>query len=421
MTAALRRSFSSLSIPNYRRYYTGQVVSVSGNWMQIVAETWLVIKLTNSGVAVGIASALQFLPMLVLGAYGGVIADRFDKRRILLITQPLMAIPAITLWALVAGGAVQAWMVIALIFTRGLVTAFDNPARQSFVSELVGPDQVVNAISLNGVMVSTSRIVGPAIAAGIIATVGVGPCFLVNAATFGVMVIVLRRLEISQLRPVARSAKARGQIRDVLRVVRSRADLWVPLALMAVVGTFSYNFLVVLPLLAKFTWHGGATTYAALLGAMAVGSVAGGLTSAHRGRVSPALLVGAAGLLGVFELCVSVAPDLPAQLLLLVPMGVVSATFVAATNSSLQIAAEGPLRGRVMSLFGIVFLGSTPIGSPIVGWLSQVASPRWGMAIGGVAGLIAAAGAAAAYRRAAARAGATRESGVPGVRANVGA
>ncbi len=401
MTAAVRRSFSSLAIPNYRRYYTGSVVSVTGTWMQIVAETWLIVKLTGSGTAVGVTMGLQFLPLLVLGAYGGVLADRYDKRRILMLTQPLMAIPALILWGLTAGGVVEAWMVFALVVMRGFVTAFDNPARQSFVSDLVGPDQVVNAISLNSVMVSTARIAGPALAAIVIATFGVASCFVINTATFGVMFIALRGLDVSQLVRSVPTERARGQIRDAVRIVRSRVELWVPLAMMAMVGTFSFNFPVVLPLMAHFVWHGTATTYALLFGAMGVGSVIGGLTSAHRGRVSPRLLVGAATLFGLFDLAGAFAPTELSQMAILLATGVVSATFLAATNSSLQLAAEGPVRGRVMALFGIVFLGSTPIGAPIVGWLSDVTSPRWGMAVGAIAALVAAAGAAAVYRRAA--------------------
>ncbi len=399
MTAAVRRSFSSLAIPNYRRYFSGQSVSVAGTWMQFVAEAWLVLKLTGSGTDVGIAAGLQFFGLLMFGAYGGVLADRYDKRRILLITQPLLALPAITLWALTASGVVTVYMVFGTILLRGCVTAFDNPARQSFVSELVGSGQVVNAISLNAVMVSSARIVGPALAAVVIATLGVAPCFLINAATFAVMFWALRGLNVSQLHRSARTQRAKGQIRDALRIVRSRSELWVPLGMMAVVGTFAYNFPVLLPLFAKFVWHGNATTYATLTSTMAAGSVVGGLISAHRARVSPGLLVGASAAFGVLILLAAAAPTQIIQMVVLLFTGVASMTFMASCNSSLQLAAEGPLRGRVMALFGIVFLGSTPIGAPIVGWVSEVASPRWGMAIGGFAALLTAAGAAYAYRR----------------------
>jgi MFS family permease len=398
MTAAVRRSFSSLAIPNYRRYFSGQSISVAGTWMQWVAEAWLVLKLTGSGTAVGVSTGLQFFGLLVFGAYGGVLADRYDKRKILMTTQPLMALLALLLFVLTATHVVTVAMVFGTVLLRGCVTAFDNPARQSFVSELVGSAQVVNAVSLNSVMVSSARIVGPALAAVVIATLGVAPCFLFNAATFVVMLFVLSRLDVSQLHRSARAARAKGQIRQALSIVRSRSELWVPLSMMAVVGTFAYNFPVLLPLFAKFVWHGNATTYAVLTGTMALGSVFGGLVSAHRGRVSPKLLVAASAGFGTFILLTAAAPTEQVQLLLLLPTGVMSMTFMAACNSSLQLAAEGPLRGRVMALFGIVFLGSTPIGAPIVGWVSEVASPRWGMAIGGIAALATAAGAAYAFR-----------------------
>ena len=208
MTAALRRSVSSLSVPNYRRYFVGQVISVSGNWMQLVAQMWLIVKLTGSGVAVGFTAGLQFAPILLLGAWGGLIADRFPKRRVLMVTQPLMALPAIALWVLVAAGTVEPWMVYALVLVRGVVNAFDNPARQSFVIELVGPERVVNAVSLNSVIVQAGRIIGPAAAGGMIALAGVGPCFALNALSFVAMLVALQRMDASELRPTAVAPRA---------------------------------------------------------------------------------------------------------------------------------------------------------------------------------------------------------------------
>ena len=220
MTAALQRPFASLSVPNYRRYFTGQVVSLSGNWVQIVAETWLILQLTDSALAVGVNTALQFAPLLLFGAFGGVLADRFDKRRLLMVTQAAMVVPAVALWALVSAGAVEPWMVFALVFLRGSFLAVDNPTRQSFVIEMVGPDRVVNAVSLNSALVHMARMAGPAVAGILIATVGVEPCFLVNAATFAAMLVALRRMRPSELtRPVptappprraARGAALRG-------------------------------------------------------------------------------------------------------------------------------------------------------------------------------------------------------------------
>src|SRR5215211_996639 len=282
VTAALDRTFSSLRIPNYRRYCAGQIVSISGNWMQIVAEMWLIVQLTGSGAAVGITAGLQFLPVLLFGAWGGVLADRFDKRALLTITQLCMAIPALALWGLTAGGAIEAWMVFALVLLRGSVTAIDNPARQAFVMEMVGPDRVVNAVALNSVVVHTARIVGPAAAGAVIALVGVSTCFAINAATFVVMIAALRLMDRRALLTPARVARKPGQLRSALRYVARTPALRIPLAMKALVGTVSFNFQVLLPLLAADTWHGTAATYATLTAAMGVGSVLGALAAGAR-------------------------------------------------------------------------------------------------------------------------------------------
>jgi MFS family permease len=399
VSAGLHRTFSSLSIPNYRRYFTGQVISISGNWMQIVAEMWLIVQLTGSGVSVGLTAALQFLPMLLFGAWGGLLADRLPKLKLLQYTQALMAIPALTLWVLTATGDIQPWMVFGLVLARGSVLAIDNPARQAFVMEIVGPDRIVNAVALNSVVVHTSRIAGPAAAGTVIALLGVGPCFALNALSFVAMLVALRRMDRSQLLTATPAVRARGDVRLALNHVRSTPALWIPLGAMVLVGTFSFNFQVLMPLLAHTTWHGTATTYALMTMAMGVGSVGGALLTGGLGRVSPRLIIGAATAFGVFELLAAVAPSLPLQILALVPLGAVSVTFAAGVNSSLQLAAAPAMRGRVMSLYSVVFLGSTPIGAPLVGWLAEVASPRAGLALGGTAALIAAAGARAAYAR----------------------
>jgi MFS family permease len=402
VTAALGRSFDSLPVPNYRRYFAGQVVSLAGNWMQIVAEVWLILRLTGSGTMVGLAAALLFLPILVAGAWGGLLADRIPKRRLLTVTQALMAIPALALWALTASGVVQAWMVLTLIFLRGTVNAFDNPARQSFVVEMVGADRVVNAVSLNSVIVHTARIVGPAGAAAVIVLLGVAPCFLLNALTFVAMLVALRRMDPAELVATPVAAREPGQLRLALRYVLATPALWIPLAMMAVVGTLSYNFQVLLPLLAKFTWHGNAAAYAALTAAMGIGSVAGALASGARGRVSPRLLTVSACAFGGLMLLAAVAPTFPLQLAALVPLGAVSVTFAAGVNSSLQLAVEPALRGRVMALYSVVFVGSTPIGGPISGWLSEAAGPRAGLVMGGVAAIVAGLVARRAFARGAA-------------------
>ncbi|MDP9292828.1 MAG: MFS transporter, partial [Actinomycetota bacterium] len=367
MSAGLRRTFSSLAVPNYRRYFTGQVISISGNWMQIVAEMWLVVQLTGSGVSVGLTAALQFLPVLLFAAWGGLLADRMSKRRLLMATQAAMALPALALWGLTVGGAIELWMVYALVLTRGVVTAIDNPARQSFVMELVGPERIVNAVSLNAVVVHTARIAGPAAAGTVIALLGVGPCFALNALSFGAMLVALRRMDPRALQASVVAQRAKGDLRLALAHVRATPALWIPLGAMVLVGTLSFNFQVLMPLLATDTWHGTATTYALMTMAMGIGSVGGALAAGERGRVSPRLLVAAAGAFGVFELLAAVAPSLPLMIAALVPLGAVSVTFAAGVNSSLQLAAAPLMRGRVMSLFSIVFIGSTPIGTPLVG------------------------------------------------------
>ena len=321
MTAALRRSFGSLSIRNYRLYFTGQVISISGNWMQTVAEMWLVVQLTESGIAVGLTVALRFLPILLFGAFGGLLADRHDKRRLLMITQGLMAVPAIALVALAGTGAIEVWMVYALVLARGVVIAVDNPTRQSFVMELVGADRVVNAVSLNSVIVHSARIVGPMLAGGLIAVAGLAPCFAVNALTFLAMFVVLRLMDPSELETPAPVSRAPGQVRAAVREAWRRPELRIPLMMMVLVGTLAFNFQVLLPLFASFTWHGTAATYALLTSAMGIGSVAGALVTGARGHVSPGLLTGAAALFGIAQLIAAAAPTLAVQALALVPLG----------------------------------------------------------------------------------------------------
>jgi MFS family permease len=399
--AALRtRTFASLAVPNYRRYFAGQVVSISGNWMQTVAEMWLILTLTGSGVSVGITAALQFLPMLLFAPLGGLLADRFPKRRLLMVTQSLMALPALALWALTAGGAIEVWIVYALVFARGAVNAVDNPARQSFAVEMVGADRVVNAVALNSVVIHAGRILGPASAGAVIALFGIAPCFLVNAATFAVMFVALRGMDPGALAPAATGqADGPGRVRSALRYVASTPALFVPLAMMALIGTLSFNFQILLPLFADTTWAGTATTYAALTACMGVGSIIGALAAGTRGRVSARLLVGAAAGFGVFELLAAAAPTLELQLAALVPLGAVSVTFAAGVNSALQLAVEPALRGRVMALYSVVFLGSTPIGAPLVGWVAEELGPRAGMVLGAAAALVAAAAAQAFWHR----------------------
>jgi MFS family permease len=389
----LGRPFHSLAVPNYRRYFAGQVVSLSGNWMQTVGELWLVLSLTSNPLAVGVTTALQFTPMLLFGALGGVVADRMDKRRLLMFTQAAMALPALTLWLLASSGVVQPWMIFALVFVRGAVNAIDNPARQAFLVELVSSARLVNAVGLNSALVQVARVAGPALAGITIATVGVSDCFLVNAASFLAMIGALRAMNPRELHVSEPAPRQSGQLRSALRYVRATPGLLIPLALMGVVGMLSYNFQTLMPLLARFTFHGNAGTYAALTTAMGVGALVGALVASTRREVGPELLVGSAFAFGGGLLLAAAAPTLQTEAISLGLTGMASVTFASSVNSSLQLRVRPSMRGRVMALYSVVFLGSNPIGGPLMGWISGAAGPRAGLLIGAggaiVGGLVA--------------------------------
>jgi len=401
LTEALSRSFVSLQIPNYRRFFAGQLVSVSGNWMQMVAEIWVILALTGSGFAVGVTTALQFLPMLLLGAFGGLLADRLPKRRLLLATQGLHMLAPLAMLALALSAGLAAWMVFALVFLRGCVNAVDYPTRQAFVMEMVGGERVLSAVSLNSVLVHASRVVGPAIAGVLIATVGPEPCFALNAATYVVMIAALATMDTEALRPAAITPREPGAVRAGMRYVRATPELWIPLALMGAVGTLGFNFHAILPLLARFTFDGGPAAYAALVCAMAVGAIAGALVTGARERISHGLLAGAAVAFGGIALLAATAPTLALEALALAPLGAASVMLAASVNSALQLAADGEMRGRVMALYSIVFLGSTPIGAPLAGLLSELLDPRAALVLAGVSGIVAGLAARTAFARAA--------------------
>jgi MFS family permease len=386
---AARRTFRALRHRNYRLFLTGQVASLSGTWMQTVAQAWLVLKLTNSGVALGIITALQFLPLLLFGPLGGLVADRFDKRRVIMATQSTAGVLALLLGVLTATGAIQLWMVGVMAFALGLVTALDNPSRLSFVHDMVGPEDLPNAVSLNTVTFNASRIVGPGIAGVIIAAFGIAPCFFVNAASYGAVVVALALMRPAELQPAPRAVRGeKGQLRAGLRYVWADTALRTPLLMMAVIGTLAYEFQVSLPLLARYTFHGDASTYGALTSVIGAGAVLGGLAAASHGRPSPARVVGSALAFGVLMLGAAAMPTLGGELLILPLMGAASITFIAVANASLQLAAEPHMRGRVMALWSVAFFGTTPIGGPIVGWIGQAYGARAAIALGGVATVV---------------------------------
>jgi len=387
---ATGRTFRSLSVRNYRLYFAGQVVSVSGTWMQQVAQAWLVLRLTNSGVALGTVTALQFLPVLLGGAWGGVVADRFDKRSVLFGTQATAGLLALVLGLLTLSGHIQLWMVYVLAAALGCVNAVDNPSRQAFVHELVGRADLPNAVSLNSVLMNAARVIGPALAAVLIVTVGIAPCFLINAASYGAVIFGLALMRPEDLLGTGTVARAKGQLRAGLRYAWSTPELRNPLLLMVVIGTLAYEFPVTLPLMARFTFHGGAGAYGLMTSCMAAGAVVGGLAVASRERPTSMGLTRAALAFGLLILGVAVAPSLVVAVALLVVMGGASIAFIAMSNSTLQLRSDPAMRGRVMALFAVAFLGSTPIGAPVVGAVAQAWGPRAALAIGGAAALVAA-------------------------------
>jgi MFS family permease len=358
--------------------------------MQTVALGWLVLELTGSGTALGLVVAAQFLPILLLGPYGGLLADRIDKRRLLMATGLAHGLTALTLGALVVTGAVELWMVVALALVIGLVTAADNPARQSFAFEMVGPDRLRNAVSLHGVLGNVARAVGPAVAGIIIAVAGTGICFLINAASYLAVLVALARMDTAALRPSPLAEREPGQVRQGLRYVGRTPGLLVPLMMVALIGTLAYEFQVVLPLLASGPFGGGAATYGLLTSAMGAGAIVGGLVVAGHGHTGLRPLTAAAGLFGVAILAVALAPSLPVAIVALALAGAASITFLATGNTTLQLTSDPRFRGRVMALWTVAFLGSTPLGAPIVGAVSEALGPRGGLALGALACLVAA-------------------------------
>lgn len=384
-SAAARQTFSSLSNSNYRRYYSGQAISLIGTWMQTVAQSWLVLELTRSATAVGLLVAVQTLPVLVLGPYGGVVADRVDKRKLMIVLQSLMGVLALVLGLLTVTGVVRVWEVFGLALLLGLNNTFENPARQAFILEMVGPGELRNAVTLNSVLVNAARAVGPAVAGIIIAAGGTGICFLVNAASFGAVVFSLVTLNVSKLAPSTPTGRGRGQLREGLAYVRRTPTLAVPLIMMGLVGCLGYEFQVVLPVLAQQTFHGGARTYGFMTGVMGVGAVAGGLYAAAKGRVGLRSMSLSAAVFGVCFAASAVAPTLPIELVALALLGAASVTFLSKGNSTLQLGADPQMRGRVMALWAVAFLGSTPIGGPIAGAVSEHFGARIGLLLGAAA------------------------------------
>ena len=388
-----RVTFAALAVPNYRRYISGQSISLIGTWMQMTAQSWLVLTLTHSGTMLGVVVALQTLPVLLLGPYGGVIADRVDKRRLMIVLQSAMGLQALALGLLTLTGTVRVWQIGILAMLLGLNNAFENPARQSFMMELVGPEHLRNAVSLNSVLANVARAVGPAIAGILIATVGTDVCFLVNAGSFVAVLFSLSSIDASSLTPSTPTPRAAGQLREGLRYVRSTPALAIPLVMMGIAGCLTYEFQVSLPVMADQGLHVGATGFGFMTAAMGVGAVAGGLFVAARGKIGLRPLVLAASGFAVAMTLATLAPDLAFEMLALAFVGAGSISFMATGNSTLQLTAAPEMRGRVMSLWFVAFQGSTPIGGPLVGVTMSTLGPRAGLGLGAItAGLVACGG-----------------------------
>ncbi|MFI1938472.1 MFS transporter [Streptomyces purpureus] len=382
--------FSSLRSRNYRLFASGQVVSNTGTWMQRIAQDWLVLSITGSASAVGITIALQFLPMLLFGLYGGVLADRLPKRPLLLFTQSAMGLAGLALAVLTLSGHVEVWHVYATAFVTGLVTVVDNPARQAFVAEMVGPKDLANAVSLNSANFQSARLVGPAVAGVLITAVGSGYAFLLNGLSFLAPVVGLLMMRTSELHKVERAPRGKGQLREGLKYVSAHPELIWPIVLVGFIGTFGFNFPIWLSAFVDDVFHGEASTYGLLNTLMAAGSLAGALLAARRGASRLRLLVGAAALFGLLEIVTAFAPSFWLFAALMVPIGMFGLTVNVTANSSVQMATDPAMRGRVMSLFMMVFTGGTPLGAPLFGWITDTYGPRVGFAAGGLISLAAA-------------------------------
>ncbi|MFR9800191.1 MFS transporter [Streptomyces sp. MS06] len=375
--------FSSLRVRNYRLFFLGQVVSNTGTWMQRIAQDWLVLSLTGSATAVGVTTALQFLPMLLFGLYGGVLVDRLPKRRTLLVTQSAMALTGLALAFLTLTGQVEVWHVYLVAFLVGLATVVDNPARQSFVTEMVGRDQLQNAVSLNSANFQSARLVGPAVAGLLITGVGTGWAFLLNGLSFLAPIAGLLLMRARELHAVRRAPRGKGQLREGLRYVAGRPELIWTIALVGFIGTFGFNFPVYLSAFADDVFHAGAGSYSLFNTLMAIGSLAGALLAARRGTSRLRVLTGAALLFGAAELVASIAPSLWLFAALMVPLGMFGMTVNVTANTGVQMATDPAMRGRVMALYMMVFMGGTPVGAPIAGWITDTYGVRAGLAVGG--------------------------------------
>jgi MFS family permease len=382
------RIVSSLRYRNYRLFFIGQLVSMAGTWMQTVAQSFLVLDLTHSGTQLGLTTAARFLPVFLFGPAGGLFADRRDKRRVLLVTQTCAGLLAGAFAILTATHDMRLWIIYLLAVALGFVNVFDNPARQSFISEMVPAADLPNAVTLNSVSMNMARVFGAALGGVLAAALGLALCFACNALSFAAVLASLVAMRESALYPARRVAREPGQIRQGLRYVRRTPELLIPLIMIAVIGTLAWEFQVSLPLMASKVFGGGAAAYGVMASVMGAGAVVGGLISAARSRPRTSALCVAAIGWGIAILLAAVAPTMPLELAALVFVGYGSITFNSMAKTTLQLAAKPSMRGRVMALWALAWLGSTPIGGSIVGWIGQDAGARWSLVIGGLPTLL---------------------------------
>ncbi|CAM3090876.1 enterobactin exporter EntS [Arthrobacter ulcerisalmonis] len=382
--------FRALENPNYRIWAGGALVSNVGTWMQRVAQDWLVLTvLTNhSGAAVGITTGLQFLPMLLLGPYGGVLADRYRKRIILLWTQLAMGLTGLAIGLLVVTGTAQLWHAYLAALLLGIASAIDAPARQSFVSELVDQDHIPNAVALNSASFNTARLTGPAIAGVLIAWVGTGPVFLINAASFAAVIISLFRIRVDRLTPPTPVSRSKHQVLEGVSYVRQRPDLVLIMVLVGVLGAFGMNFPVTNALMATTEFRVGPGEFGLLGSIMAVGTLAGALLAARRSGPRLRLLLGGAIGLGAFTILGSISPTFWIYAVVLIPVGLASITFLNSCNTSIQLSVEPQFRGRVLALYLGILHGGTALGAPLMGWIGSEYGARWSVAVGGIIVLV---------------------------------
>lgn len=397
--ALTRETFRSLGVRNFRLFFLGQLVSQVGNWLTLIGQTLLVLHLTDSGVAVGLLTAFQFVPVLLIGAWAGLVADRSDKRRLLLGVQVFAMVQSFVLAALAFTDSPPVAAIYAVAAFGGVAMAFDNPARRSLVVELVEADDVPNAVSLNSALMTSARVVGPALAGLLIATVGYGWCFALDGLSYLAVIAALVRMDPRRIRRGPVTDRGKGQVREGLRYVRRVPELWIPLAMMAIVGTLAFNFQVVMPLFVTRDLGGDASTFTWFFSVVSVGSLVGALATARRRSTGVRDVVVTSGAFGASMLVLAVTPHLALAFPVGVLIGVASIGFMVSSTAIVQLRADPVMRGRVLALQAIVFLGSTPIGGPILGWVSEAFGARVGVAVGGAAALAAAAFGAAAARR----------------------